>query len=525
MASSTASGLSLPNAEDLYAHIGVKSGGVALDGEGKYGPNVPDPRKPWAEKAITFDLFAYHGITRLDNGTGVVAGGPATAVQQDDRFNAVGAVIHGQLDSLMLTAGVQMERHDRPYAGTGATAGPGGAVIPGVPDLTNATAILQYNELDYVVWPWFVPGVRTEFTTTSVEGSSDAQLLRVIPGVAMLARPNIKVVVTGDLEWGKNLPTVGSWAPAGGFVACDDRRQVRGGTNQRGRGRRLLEEKNHALKRILTLLLLTAAGPFALLSACEGEPPVMAPGNNMGVNPKELAPAEAPSEEPSAAPSMEAKVCPPPPCAPVAASALASASPAPSGSAAPEASSAAALPVPPPSIPRGNIVGAVTTQPPGLKGQAVVYLEDGPLEDQPGHLQTVTVSNRQMNFIPFVSVAAVGAKVVFANEDPFPHNVFSPDNEKFNMGNIPQHGAHVRVFHAPGAYTLLCNLHPGMLGYLLVTPSAWHVRTDSKGHFDLKHAVPSGTYKATAWAPRLTPVTQSVTVADGDVTVNFDLHR
>ncbi len=50
-------------------------------------------------------------------------------------------------------------------------------------------------------------------------GSSDAQLLRVIPGIAMLARPNIKVVVTGDLEWGKNLPTVGSWAPAGGFVA------------------------------------------------------------------------------------------------------------------------------------------------------------------------------------------------------------------------------------------------------------------------------------------------------------------
>ncbi len=43
-----------------------------------------------------------------------------------------------------------------------------------------------------------------------------------------------------------------------------------------------------------------------------------------------------------------------------------------------------------------------------------------------------------------------------------------------------------------------------MLGYLLVTPSAWHVRTDGKGHFELKH-VPSGTYKVTAWAPRQTP--------------------
>ena len=51
VASSAAGGLSTPNAEDVYAHLGVKSGGVALDGEGKYGPNVPDPSKPWAEKA------------------------------------------------------------------------------------------------------------------------------------------------------------------------------------------------------------------------------------------------------------------------------------------------------------------------------------------------------------------------------------------------------------------------------------------------------------------------------------------
>jgi plastocyanin len=180
--------------------------------------------------------------------------------------------------------------------------------------------------------------------------------------------------------------------------------------------------------------------------------------------------------------------------------------------------------VPPPSVPRGNIIGNVTTKPAALMSQAVVYLEDGPKEDQPAHLQTVTIANRQMNFIPYVAVAAVGAKVVFSNEDPFPHNVFSPDNDKFNMGNIPQNGAHVRVFKTPGAYSLLCNLHPGMLGYLLVTPSAWFARADAKGHFSMKH-VPNGTYHLTAWAPRQAPVTQDVTVADADVTVNFDLHR
>jgi hypothetical protein len=215
VASSAAGGLSMPNAEDVYAHIGIKSGGVALDGEGKYGPNVPDPLKPWAEKAITVDLFAYHGLTRADNGTGVTAGTPTP---QDDRFNAVGAVAHGQWDSLMLMAGAQIERHDRPYAGTAATTLSNGTVLPGVPDLSNATAFVQYDEIDYVVWPWFVPGVRAEFTDAQVAGGPDAQLLRIIPGIAMLARPNIKVVLSGDMEWGKNMPVAGSWSAAGGSI-------------------------------------------------------------------------------------------------------------------------------------------------------------------------------------------------------------------------------------------------------------------------------------------------------------------
>jgi hypothetical protein len=210
---SSAAGGGTPNAEDVYAHIGVKSGGVALDGEGKYGPNVPDPRKPWAEKAITFDLFAYHGLTRMDNGTGVAA----AFVAQDDRFNAAGAVLHAQWDSLLLTAGVQIERHDSPYQGTPAsTSQPAtGGPFNGTPNFTNATSVMQYSELNYVVWPWFVPGVRTEFTDAQVAGAADAQLLRIIPGIAMLARPNIKVLLTGDLEWGNNLPAVGSWSTSG----------------------------------------------------------------------------------------------------------------------------------------------------------------------------------------------------------------------------------------------------------------------------------------------------------------------
>jgi hypothetical protein len=223
----SSSALGLPDAEDFYAHVGIKSGGVALDGEGKYGPNVPDPRKPWAEKSITFDVFAYHGLSVLDNGTGVATGFTPTPVAQKDRFNAVGGSIHGQYDSLIVTAGLQFELHGSPYAGTQATpAAAGGAPTPGAADLTRSGSIVQYDEIDYVVWPWFVPAVRAELTRTTFESaaapgvSNPASLLRIIPGIAMLVRPNIKVVVTGDLERAYGLPPVGTWASAGGNVVA-----------------------------------------------------------------------------------------------------------------------------------------------------------------------------------------------------------------------------------------------------------------------------------------------------------------
>jgi hypothetical protein len=205
--SSSASGLNLPNAEDAYVHIGVKSGGVALDGEGKYGPNVPDPRKPWAEKSITLDAFGYHGLTVMDNGTGVSTN---VVNPQNDAFNAVGGSIRAQYDSLILTAGAQVEFHHTPYA----------SAAPPAPDFTRATSVVQYDELDYVIWPWLVPGVRAEYTRTTVDGPNPASLLRIIPGIATLVRPNIRVILTGDLERAYGMPAVGSWGPAGGFVVA-----------------------------------------------------------------------------------------------------------------------------------------------------------------------------------------------------------------------------------------------------------------------------------------------------------------
>ncbi len=186
--------------------------------------------KPWAEKSITLDLFAYHGMSLLDNGTN--AGGAAcdsTAVAaniscaQRDSTGVLGGSIRAQLGSAILTSGLQFEHHDKPYQGTPASAD---GTTPAVLDSTSGDAWVQYNELDYVIFPWLVPGVRTELTTMSLEpggnaaGSSHASLFRLIPGVATLIRPNIKLVVTGDLEYAYGMPVTGSWGPALGSIVA-----------------------------------------------------------------------------------------------------------------------------------------------------------------------------------------------------------------------------------------------------------------------------------------------------------------
>jgi hypothetical protein len=85
-------------------------------------------------------------------------------------------------------------------------------------------------------------------------------------------------------------------------------------------------------------------------------------------------------------------------------------------------------------------------------------------------------------------------------------------------------GSTAHTFKTAGVYSLLCNLHPNMLGYVLVSPSSYFAKANSKGQFTIKD-VPPGSYKITAWAPRLPPITQPITVKDVDVTVDFALHR
>jgi plastocyanin len=173
------------------------------------------------------------------------------------------------------------------------------------------------------------------------------------------------------------------------------------------------------------------------------------------------------------------------------------------------------------SFPR--IVGVVhvsTTGKAPTTGGAV-FLEDA--AKQPGMAMNAAIHVDHKEFSPFISVITTGGTATFGNNDALTHHVFSPDVPKWDTGYLKQNETAARTFDAPGPVSLLCNIHPEMLGYLLVIPSTYFGTLGPSGEYAIAD-VPPGTYRVTAWSPRLCTATRSVTLGPaGIATADFEL--
>ena len=84
----------------------------------------------------------------------------------------------------------------------------------------------------------------------------------------------------------------------------------------------------------------------------------------------------------------------------------------------------------------GSISGTVKVTGLASNADAVVYVQQAPGTFPPP--AGVEMDQRKFQFIPHVLPVVVGTTVRFLNSDPTPHNVFSPDHEKYNLGTWPQ---------------------------------------------------------------------------------------
>ena len=172
----------------------------------------------------------------------------------------------------------------------------------------------------------------------------------------------------------------------------------------------------------------------------------------------------------------------------------------------------------------GTIHGKVS----GAKGESVVYVEAIAGKTFSAPTQHPVIDQKGLMFSPHILVVQEGTTVEFLNGDSVAHNVFWSavgGNKKLghNLGTWPQGEKRSFKFDEPGAVPLLCNVHPDMSAFIIVTPTPYFAKTDKTGEYKIEN-VPDGSYTVTAWNEGTKPHSSQVN-ASGDTKLDFTLTK
>ncbi|HVJ30677.1 MAG TPA: methylamine utilization protein [Gammaproteobacteria bacterium] len=138
------------------------------------------------------------------------------------------------------------------------------------------------------------------------------------------------------------------------------------------------------------------------------------------------------------------------------------------------------------------------------------------------------MDQHDMQFVPHLLVVQAGTEVTFPNADNVSHHVYSfSETKQFELKLYKGDVYPPVTFDRPGVVVLGCNIHDGMLGYVVVVDTAHFAKTDEQGAA-LIDGVPSGDYVLAAWTPRARPAalppTQQLTVGEGTVAAEIRIN-
>jgi len=177
----------------------------------------------------------------------------------------------------------------------------------------------------------------------------------------------------------------------------------------------------------------------------------------------------------------------------------------------------------------GEIKGKVSVQ--GIKSaeNIAVYVDAIPDKKFDAPTAKPVVDQAKMTFSPHVIVVQAGTTVEFLNSDPVGHNVYWPSisgNKKLahNLGTWPKGEKKAFQFNDVGVASLLCNVHPEMNGYVVVSPTPYFALTDKSGNYEIKN-VPAGKYTLKTWSEDGKVSTQAVEVGAGSVTADLAVKK
>jgi plastocyanin len=137
--------------------------------------------------------------------------------------------------------------------------------------------------------------------------------------------------------------------------------------------------------------------------------------------------------------------------------------------------------------------------------EIVVFVEEmGAATDPHYEPKLAVMDQRDVRFEPHILVVEKGTLVEFPNSDVVAHHVysFSRPNEfvlPLYKGTPPEP---IAMQH-DGVVTLGCNIHDGMLGYIVVVDTGAFGMTNEAGRASVSVSDSAGGYKVSIWSPRI----------------------
>jgi len=110
------------------------------------------------------------------------------------------------------------------------------------------------------------------------------------------------------------------------------------------------------------------------------------------------------------------------------------------------------------------------------------------------------LDNQGCRFVPHVQAGSVGQWLVVRNSDPILHTAhahFKSGQPDFNLGLYPGKVSR-KPLVSPGIVLIVCDVHPWMRAYIVVTEHPYHAVTDILGEYEIRD-IPPGNYRLKVW--------------------------
>ena len=129
--------------------------------------------------------------------------------------------------------------------------------------------------------------------------------------------------------------------------------------------------------------------------------------------------------------------------------------------------------------------------------------------------KTTRMQQSSKQFQPKLLIVEKSATVDFPNLDPIYHNVFSVSGgNRFDLGLYRSGSSKSQKFDETGLVRVYCNIHPQMVGFVMVVDSDFAAVTGRDGAFRFDN-VPPGNYVLKAWNEQSGETSQPVVVHAG----------